>query len=206
MSYARPWPGVDALSDLARRLVDAVRDSDRTERIDDPFALALDRYLTAGDPPEVEGRWRAALRTRPAGEAAAVAVLRKLDRDLLAGVVRFATGNGRSAVLPDEAGSHEGTSAAGPPDGGDDERPARLRVITDASTLPALVLGPDGAWHAAEGPAAPRSVARGRLASLAGLASRYPAAQVVASERRPLLARMERASASGTEVKSPPET
>jgi hypothetical protein len=148
--------GMNVLAGLAEGVVDAVLERDEPER--DPFAMALQRYRASGAPGDLFGAWRAGAAPRSGRREAEV--LRKLDRDLLVGVVGYATTR-PSAVVPEAA----------------DEAPAgpTLGVIGDRGAMPALEMGSDGTWHVAErAPTADaRRAADKTKASVPTLASRY---------------------------------
>ena len=174
-------PDADALSDLAHRVVGAVRAPEAAAADEDPFTLALKRYQSAGAPAELRARWRDALTEgAKADVAAASSVLRRLDRDLLSGVVRYATDV--APAEPEEESANERAGEAAP-------LPS-LRVVTDATALPALVMGSDGTFHADDARPAGTAAPRGRLASLTGMASRYPDPAAMTARRRPLLERI----------------
>lgn len=185
----------EALSDLALRVVDALRSPGVETSTEDPFTLALKRYQSAGSPAGTGGKWREALSDRAEPPASSTSVLRKLDRDLLSSVVRYAVGP--APVEPEEAqlGSAEGMSPASP-----------VRVIGEPESLPSLSLGSDGTWHADE-PRAPGAASLlGRLSTLSGGGSRYPTPETVAARRRPLLDRIgpqAAASAVAARVQTP---
>lgn len=149
--------GVNVLAGLAEGVLDAIleREDDRGR---DPFAVALERYRSVGAPDEVAGGWRGSARSA-AADRATTEVLKKLDRDLLAGIVRYAAAEEPAAAEPEPA----------------DEASPRIEVVGAPRTMPSLELGADGTWHVA----APAGDAQGRATGsprsrLGGFASRYP--------------------------------
>lgn len=170
-------PEADTLSDLARSFVTAARGPQAEAVADDPFTLALKRYQASGIPEDLGARWRHT-RAQSAEGTPDLSLLRKLDRDLLSGVVRYATEPTAGRPLEDEDD---------PP--GDAPVSLSIGVATGDGVPPALVLGEDGRWHADDLPDSGAAAPRGRLAALAGLPSRYPDAAAVASAR-PLLDRI----------------
>lgn len=150
--------GVNVLFGLAEGFVDAVLERDEDpER--DPFAMALERYRERGMPDEARGAWRELVVRRAPEEA--TDVLRKLDRDLLSGLVSYATA---AAAAPDESALAEGPAAP------------TLALIGAAGRMPSLELSSDGTWHVAEtGPSSDeRRAADKTKAGIPTLASRYP--------------------------------
>lgn len=176
-------PQADALSDLARSFVTAARGPQADAVADDPFTLALKRYQVSGIPEDLGARWRQT-RAKSAERAPDLTLLRKLDRDLLSGVVGYATAHAVGGPLeePEEVPA---------------EPPSKLTIGVAAGPAapPPLVMGEDGRWHADDAPETGATASRGRLAALAGLASRYPDAAAVASAR-PLLDRIGPAAAA----------
>lgn len=151
--------GVNVLAGLAEGVLDAIleREDDR-ER--DPFAVALERYRSVGTPDEVSGVWRGSTR-RAAGDLAATEVLKRLDRDLLAGIVRYASAEG-----PGEPATPEPVEDAG--------MPSSLAILGAARAMPSLELGADGTWHVAAAPVGAPGRPTDPRSRLAGSASRYP--------------------------------
>jgi hypothetical protein len=170
-------PEIDALSGLATRVVAAARGPEAEADANDPFTLALQRYRSAGVPAELGASWRAT-GSRRADTGPDVAILRKLDRDLLSAVVRYAID--APTELP-AAATEPAEDAPGP---------RTIGLATDVAALPSLVMGQDGRWHADDARPADNGTPRTRLAGLAGLASRYPNPAAVAARRRPLLDRI----------------
>jgi hypothetical protein len=160
--------GVNVLAGLAEGVLDAIleREDDR-ER--DPFVVALERYRTAGSPDEVAGGWRGSIRSA-AAHRAATDVLKKLDRDLLAGIVRYAS----SEAAPDvevEAAEDEGAGA-----------PSQLGVL---GAMPSLELGADGSWHVAAPAGGAQDRAADPRARFGGFTSRYPKHRALPGLPRP---------------------
>lgn len=157
---------MNVLAGLAEGVLDAVleREDDRGR---DPFALALERYREIPFPEELATGWRERVRARRGDERAA-AVLKKLDRDLLAGIFRYAT-------TPPETTSVE-TDEAPPPN---------VAPIGQGRAMPSLELGADGTWHVADSGRAGGDPARARL----GLSSRYPSRRVVSEAPLPQIHR-----------------
>lgn len=152
--------GMNVLAGLAEGVLDAILErEDDPER--DPFAVALARYRSGGIPDEAAASWRA-VRVAQHADRGTADVLRKLDRDLLVGVVRYATGSADEPAPPDEAETEEASPT--------------LAVVGAGGPMPSLELGPDGTWHVAssgEAPLARRGGEKAR-AGLSSLASRYP--------------------------------
>lgn len=153
---------MNVLAGLAEGVLDAILEREDDPRRD-PFAVALARYRSDSLPDEASGSWRSALRSAPGG-ADPTSVLRKLDRDLLMGVVGYATG----------------TMSAEPPSEGTEEDPdtsPKLAVIGAGGPMPSLEMAADGTWHVAASGATPeaRESSEAVRASVPTLASRYPA-------------------------------
>ena len=147
---------VNVLAGLAERVVQAVLERGEDER--DPFADALERYRSAGVPAEADAPWRGG---RGLPGPAVRRVLRTLGRDLLAGVVSYATTSASKEEAPAEAEEVEDAP--------------RLAVVGAGRTMPSLELAPDGTWHVAAPAEAPGTTAGGRPhAAVPTLASRYP--------------------------------
>lgn len=161
---------VDVLTDLAQRVLAAVLEREGEEEGGgqrDPFAAALQRYVAHGAPADLGGRWRRQLGPRGPTEGLALAVLTKLDRDLLTGVVAYATSDEDLARAPAPAADEE--DAAG-----------RLQLLGARKELPmpSLELGPDGSWRIAGVVRGAGRAADGRLEpprpAFGWLRSRYP--------------------------------
>ena len=161
---------VDVLTDLAQRVLAALLEREGEEEGGgqrDPFAAALQRYVAQGAPADLGGRWRRQLGPRGPTEGRALAVLTKLDRDLLTGVVAYATSDEDLARAPAPAADEE--DAAG-----------RLQLLGARKELPmpSLELGPDGSWRVAGVVRGAGRAADGRLEAprpaLTWLRSRYP--------------------------------
>ena len=152
---------MNVLAGLAEGVLDAILEREDDPRRD-PFAVALARYRSGGLPDEAAASWRAARRAAPGG-GDPTSVLRKLDRDLLMGVVGYATG-AMAAEPPAE-------TAEGP-----DASP-KLVVIGAGGPMPSLEMAADGTWHVAASAATPeaRESSEAVRASVPALASRYPA-------------------------------
>ena len=162
---------MDVLTDLAQRVLAAVLEREGEEEGGgqrDPFAAALQRYVAHGAPADLGGRWRRQLGPRGPTEGRALAVLTKLDRDLLTGVVAYATSDEDLARAPAPAADEEDTPAG------------RLQLLGARKELPmpSLELGPDGSWRVAGVVRGAGRAADGRLESprptLGWLRSRYP--------------------------------
>ncbi|MGH2379160.1 MAG: hypothetical protein ACRDGT_11880 [Candidatus Limnocylindria bacterium] len=152
---------MNVLAGLAEGVLDAI-----LEREDDPgrdpFAMALERYRTAGPPLEAAPSWRRGRRAPPsAGDPSRV--LRMLDRELLSGVLGYATATATAEGEPADRAEEEDASPT-------------LAVIGAGGPMPSLEMAADGTWHVAASAAAearhPGDAAR---ASVPTLASRYPA-------------------------------
>lgn len=152
---------MNVLAGLAEGVLDAILEREDDPRRD-PFAVALARWRSGGLPDEAAASWRSARRAAP-GRGDPTSVLRKLDRDLLMGVVGYATG-----ALTAEA---EGERDEAP----DDAR--KLAVIGAGGPMPSLEMAADGTWHVAASAATPeaRESSDAVRASVPTLASRYPA-------------------------------
>jgi hypothetical protein len=163
--------GVNVLAGLAEGVVDAIleRDDDR-ER--DPFVVALERYRSAGSPDEVAGGWRGSTRSA-AADRAATEVLKKLDRDLLAGIVRYAS----SEMTPDIAAEAAEDEVAG--------APSQLGVVGAPRAMPSLELGADGSWHVAAPAGGAQHRAADPLSRFGGFTSRYPKRRALPGLPRP---------------------
>lgn len=151
---------MNVLAGLAEGVLDAILEREDDPRRD-PFAVALARYRSDGLPDEASASWRSALRAAPGGDP--TSVLRKLDRDLLTGVVGYATGT-MTAEPPGER--TEGPDAS-----------PKLAVIGAGAPMPSLEMAADGTWHVAASSATPegRESSEAVRASVPTLASRYPA-------------------------------
>lgn len=157
---------MNVLAGLAEGVLDAVleREDDRGR---DPFALALERYREIPFPEELATGWRERAHARGADERAAD-VLKRLDRDLLAGIVRYAT-------TPPETPSVEAEEAP----------PSNVAPIGQGRAMPSLELGADGTWHVADSGRAGADPARARL----GLSSRYPSPRAISETPLPQIHR-----------------
>lgn len=92
-------PRLGVLSDLTRSVVGAILGGDPREwGGTDPFARALERYQTGGEPPVLAARWRRLLSPVRQASSPALPLLLRLDRDLLQRVVEYATGEEISDV------------------------------------------------------------------------------------------------------------
>jgi hypothetical protein len=141
---------VRVLADLSNLVVGRILDRDDDRTAGDPFGRAYLQYRDRGAPATTTG-WRHALSSAAAGSDRAASVLKRLTRDLLAGI---------SATHEPEAPSTE-PEAEVPPE--------NVRPITDAQ-VPAFELASDGTWKPSAAPtedagARARGVRRG---------SRYP--------------------------------
>ena len=151
---------MNVLAGLAEGVLDAILEREDDPRRD-PFAVALARYRSDGLPDEASASWRSARRAAPGG-GDPTSVLRKLDRDLLTGVVGYATGT-LTAEPPGERS--EGPDAS-----------PKLAVIGAGGPMPSLEMAADGTWHVAASAATPeaRESSEAVRASVPTLASRYP--------------------------------
>lgn len=92
-------PRLGVLSDLTRSVVGAILGGDPREwGGTDPFARALQRYQTGGEPPVLTARWRRLISPVRQAASPALPLLLRLDRDLLQRVVEYATGEEISDV------------------------------------------------------------------------------------------------------------
>lgn len=155
---------VNVLAGLAEGVLDAI-----LEREDDPgrdpFAVALERYRTGGPPLEAAPSWRRGRRA-PLSAGDPSRVLRMLDRELLSGVLGYATAATAAAT------------AEGEPPGRaeEDEASPTLAVIGAGGPMPSLEMAADGTWHVAASAAAEAGHAGDAArAGVPTLASRYPA-------------------------------
>lgn len=145
---------VAVLSGLAEAVLDVVLERDDAAL---PFAEALARYRRTGAAPAPVTGWRTALPSHH-GDRSAIDVLKRLDRDLLSGLIRG------------DAADETGPAVAGIPA----EAP-RLELVGVVRTMPSLELGADGAWHVASGDAPTRERGPvGARPAVPSLASRYP--------------------------------
>lgn len=151
---------MNVLAGLAEGVLDAILDREDDPRRD-PFAVALARYRADALPDEASASWRSALRAATGSDP--TPILRKLDRDLLMGVVGYATGT--------MTAEPEGERTAAP-----DASP-KLAVIGAGGPMPSLEMAPDGTWHVAASSATPesRESSEAVRAGVPTLASRYPA-------------------------------
>src|SRR3990170_1787177 len=151
---------MNVLAGLAEGVLDAILEREDDPRRD-PFAVALARYRSDGLPDEASASWRSARRAATGG-GDPTSVLRKLDRDLLMGVVGYATG----------------TMTAEPPSEGPEAPDASPKLaVIGAGPMPSLEMAADGTWHVAASSATPeaRESSEAVRASVPTLASRYPA-------------------------------
>lgn len=149
---------MNVLAGLAEGVLDAILDIEDDPR-SDPFAVALERYRAGGVPADATAPWRSVRRPRLGADS--TSVLRRLDRDLLLGVVGYATG----AMTP---GSERGSTED--PDGS-----RRLGVIGAGGPMPSLEMAPDGTWHvAASATTEAQRAGDTAHAVVPTLASRYP--------------------------------
>jgi len=152
---------MNVLAGLAEGVLDAILEREDDPRRD-PFAVALARYRSGGVPIEAAPFWHSARGAeRKGGDP--TPVLRRLGRDLLTGVVGYATG-AMTAEPPAEM-------AEGP-----DASP-KLALIGAGGPMPSLEMAADGTWHVAASAATPgaRESSEAVRASVPTLASRYPA-------------------------------
>lgn len=151
---------MNVLAGLAEGVLDAILEREDDPRRD-PFAVALARYRSGGVPLEAAPTWHSA-RHRAFGSDPS-AVLRKLDRDLLTGVVDYATGVA-TPDLPAEEIEHP-----------EDASP-RLGLVGSGGPMPSLEMAADGTWHVAASAATPEALRASddAGASVPTLASRYP--------------------------------
>lgn len=152
---------MNVLAGLAEGVLDAILEREDDPRRD-PFAVALARYRSGGPPDEAAAPWRSARRVTVRG-ADPTSVLRKLDRDLLQGVMGYATG-AMTAEPSSETAEDPGASP-------------KLAVIGAGGPMPSLEMAADGTWHVAATAATPeaRESSEAVRAGVPTLASRYPA-------------------------------
>jgi hypothetical protein len=152
---------MNVLAGLAEGVLDAILERGDDPRRD-PFAVALARYRSGGLPDEAAASWRSARRAARGG-GDPTSILRKLDRDLLSGVVGYATGE---AIADPPAETAEGADLS-----------PTLAVVGSGGPMPSLEMAADGTWHVAASAATPeaRESSDAVRASVPTLASRYPA-------------------------------
>lgn len=150
---------MNVLAGLAEGVLDAILERE-DDPLRDPFAVALERYRSRGVPDEATAAWRSVRRASHGADA--TSVLRKLDRDLLLGVVGYATGAMAAETSTESAR--------------DGEASRKLGVIGAGGPMPSLEMAPDGTWHvpASAVPADAQRAGDSSRAAVPTLASRYP--------------------------------